>query len=144
MGKDAAGIFNDLIALAGKFVEQQKGGWDQAAWEGFLSEAQSKGVELRDEMQASIGGVLESMKKVHNTSMETKGMENALSDISNLTMKFFSDTKGVWDHSQWEKYLDDVRKKGIVLTDETQSYVGGVLEASKEVYNLMPYAVKGK
>ncbi len=142
MAKDVTKIFNDLIGLSGKFVDSQKGGWDQKAWESFLSDVQKQGLDMRDEMQSSLGSVLESMKKVYTSSISTKNIDSAMSDLTSLTAKFVSDSKGVWDHAQWEKYLKDAQDKGINLTEVTQSYIGGILESAKDLYNFLPTSVQ--
>ncbi len=134
--------FDVLVDLAGKFVEKQKGAWDHTAWLDLLSDVQKKGIELSDDMTANIGSVLEGMKKVYETTAATKGMENVMSDISELTVNFIKKTKGVWDQSGWETYLKDLQTKGVNLTDETRSYLEEVLKASKELYTISPEVSK--
>ncbi len=127
-----------LVDLAGKFVESQKGMADHTAWSDFLSDVQKKGIELSDEMKSNLALVLESMKKVYAATEATKGMENVMSDISDHTVNFMKKTKGVWDQPGWEAYLKDLQKKGIDLTDETRSYLGEILEASRKIYSVLP------
>jgi hypothetical protein len=130
--------FDTLMNLAGKFVESQRGAWDHTAWLDFLTGLQKKGFELTDTMKNYVGSVLESMKKVYETTLETKGMERTISDISNHTVSFMKTTKGIWDQKGWESFLKDLQEKGIGLTDETRNYLGGVLEAARELYTITP------
>lgn len=142
MSKDFTQVFNDLVGMAGKFVDQQKGVWDHKEWTNFITDAQKKGVEMTEEMKSHVGTVLESMKKSYNAALDTKGMENTMKDISTQTIKFIQDTKGVWDHTEWEKFLKEVQKKGMQLNDETTAYMGGIVESSKDLYSFLPNAIK--
>ncbi len=145
MAKKAMKVFDVLIEVSDKFVEGQKGGWDHDAWLDFLSDVREKGIELSDEMKDSVGSVLESMKKVYDTTTATKGLGSFMSDISELTVKFITKHKGTWDQSGWEAYLKVLQKKGIDLTDETKAYLEEVLESTKELYSvLMPLESKTK
>ncbi len=143
---DEKGIpgFDVLIDLSRKFVESQKGVWDHTAWLDFLSDVQKKGIELSDDMKDYLGSVLESMKKVYETTTATRGMENVMSDISDLTTDFMKKTKGVWDQSGWETYLKELQKKGVEYTDESRSYFGEVLEAAKQLYTISPVVSKAE
>ncbi len=142
MAEKAMRGFDVLMDLAGKFVERQKGVWDHTAWLDFLSEIQKKGFELSDGMKDYLGVMLEGMKKVYNAAGDTKGVEKVMSDLSHLTVNFMKKTKSVWDQSGWESFLKDLQKKGIDLSDETGSYLAGVLDAARELYNVSPAAVK--
>ncbi len=135
MAEKAMVGFDVLVDLAGKFVESQKGVWEHTAWLGFLSDVQKKGVELTDDTKTYLGLVLEGMKKVYEATAATKG-------ISDLTVDFIKKTKGIWDQSGLEIYLKDLQKKGHDLTDETRSYIGEVIEASRKVYTVLPPLVK--
>ncbi len=130
--------FDILIDLSRKFVEGQKGVWDHTAWMDFLSDVQKKGVELSDDMTAYLGSVLEAMKNVYGAATATKGIGKVMSDGSKLTVDFITKTKGVWDQAGWELFLKDLQKKGVELTDETTSYFGEVLEASRKLYTISP------
>ena len=141
MAEKVMGGFDSLIDLARKFVETQKGVWEHADWLNFLSDARKKGFELTSDMETYLGSALEAMKKVYEATSATKGMENVMSDISDLTVNFVKKTKGVWDQSGWEAFLTDFQKKGIDLTDEMISYFGEVLEAARSVYNIFPPGV---
>ncbi|MEO5357476.1 MAG: hypothetical protein H7844_09280 [Nitrospirae bacterium YQR-1] len=148
MSKKGFDSFEELMERASKFVELQGGKWDHMAWLEFLSEMQKQGFHLSHDMQSYLGSMLESMKKLYGTFMSTKGFENVLLDISESTIIFIKKTKGTWDHVGWEAFIKDVQKTGISLTEETTTYLGGVLEAAKELYmfpmkSLKP-AEKGK
>ncbi|MBF0556369.1 MAG: hypothetical protein HQK96_17770, partial [Nitrospirae bacterium] len=43
-------------------------------------------------------------------------------------------TQGTWDHMGWELFIKDLQKRGLSLTEEATTYLGGVLEAAKELY----------
>ena len=145
MAKKTMGGFDVLVDLAGKFVESQKGVWDHTAWLNFVSDVQQKGLELSDDMKDNLGLVLESMKKFYSASIATKGIENVMAGISNYTIDYFKKTKGVWDQSQWEAYVNDIQKKGVELTDETKSYLGEISESLQEFYTLLsPVKKEGK
>ena len=49
----------------------------------FLSDVQKKGLELSDDMKDNLGLVLESMKKFYSASIDIKGIETVMADISN-------------------------------------------------------------
>ncbi len=142
MARKGLGGFDVLIDLAGKFVEGQKGMWDDTAWQDFLRDVRKKGFEPSDDMKDYLGSVLEAMKKVYGATTDTKGMENAIPDISELAVKFIKKTQGTWDQSGWESFLGDLQKKGIHLTDETKAYFGDILEATRELYSISPVASK--
>ena len=42
--------------------------------------------------------------------------------------------KGIWDHSAWLVFLADVQKAGVELSEEMQSHLGELLEATKRFY----------
>ncbi|MBF0609134.1 MAG: hypothetical protein SFH39_18845 [Candidatus Magnetobacterium sp. LHC-1] len=126
--------FDELIKLSTKFVSQQGGKWDHAAWLEFLSDIQKMGYNLTHDMQSYLGSMLESMKKLYSTSTSTTGFENIILGIANNTVDFIKKTSGTWDHQGWEAYLKDLQKKGVKLSEETTTYLGGILEAAKELY----------
>ncbi len=135
--------FGALIDLARKFVEIQKGVWDNTAWLDFLSDAQKEGVALSDDMKTHLGSVLEAMKKVYEATSATKGMENIMLEISKHTVDFIKYTQGIWTPAGGEAYLKDLQKRCIELTDETNAYLGEVLEATRSIYTILP-AVQSK
>ncbi len=134
-------VFNDLIGLTWKFVEMKDGVWDQNAWVNFLSNIQDKGLDLKSEMQSSLGQVLESVRDVYISSIATRGMEKTMHDMTDITAKFVINNRGVWDHAQWEKYLKDIQKTGIELNAETQNYIGGLLESARKLYETLPSSI---
>jgi hypothetical protein len=138
MAEKVTELFDTLMNLSGRFVESQKGAWNHTAWLDFLAGLRKKGFELTDTMKTYVGSVMESMKKVYEASIATKRMEELISDIADQTVSFMKNTKGVWDQKEWESYLKDLQEKGIGLTDETRNYLGGVLEAARELYTIIP------
>ncbi len=133
--KKAVNQFEELFKMAGKFVEQQKGAWDHNTWLEFVTDAQKKGLELNEEMKNTVGTAMDAMKTCYESLTATKGIENAVSDISDHIIKFIKKNKGVWDHAEWEALLKDMQKMGLELNEETMSYVGNVLETAKGLYS---------
>ncbi len=134
MSNMATGGFDNLIDLAGQFVNANKGGWDHNAWMASLSEVQKNGFELSDNLRIYLGLVLEAMKKVYNATTAMKGMENITSDMSTHTVNYIKKNNGFWDDAGWEAFLKDFQGKGFDLTDEIKAYLVGVLDAAKELY----------
>ncbi len=135
-------IFNDLSKRASEFVEKQKGAWDHSKWQDFLSDVQKKGVKMTEDVNNSIGLVLESIKKFYESSTDTgkKGIGN----VSDQATKFIDITKGKWEHVEWEKFVKDIQQKGIDLTEEARSSLGGILESLKKLYNSLPLIPKAE
>jgi hypothetical protein len=46
--------------------------------------------------------------------------------------------KGAWDHTKWESFLSDVKKKGVPVTEEVSNTIGSVLESLKKLHTLLP------
>ncbi|MBF0338515.1 MAG: hypothetical protein HQL05_11865 [Nitrospirae bacterium] len=142
MSKKLMGQFDELIELAAKFVERQKGIWDHTAWMDFLTEVQKMGFETTEEMKAYLGTLLEAMKKFYGAATTTDGITNAMMALAENSVGFIKKTKGAWDHSVWMEYLQDVRKKGLAVSDETTKYMGSVMESMKDLYVFPPIATK--
>ncbi|MBF0540095.1 MAG: hypothetical protein HQK91_01410 [Nitrospirae bacterium] len=128
------GRFDELLNLAGNFVEKQKGMWDHNAWNNFLSDVQAKGLKLNQDIEGKLGYTLETMKQYYSVVTNSHEINDTLDDIWAKTSEFIKKTNGVWDHAGWEKYISDIRAKGHSITDETIGYIGAVLEASKQLY----------
>jgi len=143
-------IFDDLIKRASQFVEKQKGVWDHAKWQELLTDIQKRGIKFTEETQNYLGLVLESLKKFYTTSTVGKEIsenitgraEHLVSNISRQAATFIEKTRGQWEHLEWEKFVDDIQKKGVHLTEETRSYLGEVLESIKKFYGSLPLPVK--
>lgn len=142
MAKKMMGQFEDIVELAAKFVEQQKGVWDHTAWMKFLGEVKEMGFEMTEDLKAYLGSLLESMKKFYSATTATENINKAMTGIAEDTVSFIKKTKGMWDHSAWEDYLKGVQKKGLDVTDEAVKYLGGILESSKELYVFPPISEK--
>lgn len=126
--------FQDMLDSAHKFVEEQKGMWDENKWQEFLSNIQQKGIEVTDDMKAQLGTMLDSMKNVYGTMSATEGMSNALAKITEEVIQFVKQQNGQWDHEEWEKFLQSLQQRGVVLTDEMKDYIGAILESAKNIY----------
>ncbi|KJR40538.1 hypothetical protein MCHI_003557 [Candidatus Magnetoovum chiemensis] len=57
--------FKEIIDLAAKFIEKQKGEWDHIAWNDFVHNVQKRGIEITDDLKRYLGGVLESAKNFY-------------------------------------------------------------------------------
>ncbi|MBF0473219.1 MAG: hypothetical protein HQK91_06135 [Nitrospirae bacterium] len=144
MAKDLNNNFNEIITMASKFVESQKGSWDHYAWLGFLYELQKKGFDTNNDLQDLLGSVVESMNKCYLSVINTKDVNNIMRDMSQSTIEFMKKTKGVWDKTGWENYLNNLQNKGISLNEQTQIYAGNVLESVKNLLNVWySYSNKG-
>jgi hypothetical protein len=128
------GRFDELLNLAGSFVEKQKGMWDHTAWNNFLTDVQAKGLKLNQDIEGKLGHTLETMRQYYTAATNSQGISDKLDDILAKTSEFIKKTNGLWDHKEWEKYLSDLKAKGLSLTDETVGYIGAMLEASKQLY----------
>ncbi|MBF0467150.1 MAG: hypothetical protein HQK94_18950 [Nitrospirae bacterium] len=126
----------DFMSMASKFVENKHGMWDNAAWLDFISDTQKKGMKMCDDTKTCAGAVLEAMKKYYLTMMETKGIDNIMGEVMDNTITFLKDTKGTWNHDQWEAYLKSMQAKGIEMNTEAKNYLGAVVEASKQMANI--------
>ena len=58
----------------------------------------------------------------------------AFDDLAKLAGEFVTSRKGIWDHSAWLVFLADVQKAGLELSEEMQSHLGELLEATKRFY----------
>ena len=133
-----------LIVLAGKFVEQHKGIWDHEAWSEFIADVQKKGFDITDETSTHLGSVLESMKQFYQAATLTTGMTKVMTSIPRETVTFIQDHKGVWGQSEWEQFLAKLQKKGVAYTDETTTYLGGILESVKQLYGISTLHTEAK
>jgi hypothetical protein len=126
-------VFSDLIKRSSRFVEKQRGLWDHEAWTSFVSELQKKGVKLTEDAQAQLGSVVESMKRFHHNSSDAK--QRLMGEISDKTAQFIAQTRGMYNHADWENFLGEIQRLGVELRGETVNYVGDLLEAVKRFYN---------
>jgi len=55
----------DLLAVVGKFVADQKGAWEHDDWEALLVQVSAIGVDLSDENKRNLGNLLEASKYFH-------------------------------------------------------------------------------
>ena len=133
-------IFDDLVKLACDFVEEQKGKWDHSAWMGFLSEVQKTGGRLTEDMQNYLGLILESIKKFNE--LVSDASKKVMEVVCEETVRFVEQSRGIWDHSGWEKFLSNIKNKGVDLTSEAVSQLGSVLESTKLLYKSIPADLK--
>lgn len=63
--KKGSGL-QQLLDMAGKFVEEQRGKWEHKDWEAFLDQVNKAGVELTDEVKRNLGNVLEASKHFYS------------------------------------------------------------------------------
>ena len=55
-------------------------------------------------------------------------------DLVKLAGEFVTSRKGIWDHSAWLDFVSGVQKAGFDLSEEMQSHLGELLEATKRFY----------
>ena len=55
-------------------------------------------------------------------------------DLAKLAGEFVTSRKGVWDHAAWLDFVSGVQKTGLDLSEEMQSRLGDLLEATKRFY----------
>ena len=137
MEKKDSGGFKMFVNLSGTFVGKHKGMWNHNDWLNFLFEIQKRGIDVSEDMKLRFGYVLESMKKVYNSLSKTEHIENIMVDISHYTIDFFKNTGGIWSQTEWEKFLNNVQKKGINLNDEIRAYLMEFLINIKDFYSLV-------
>ncbi|MBF0464735.1 MAG: hypothetical protein HQK88_09145 [Nitrospirae bacterium] len=135
-------LFRDLLRISSQFVEKQKGYWDHNAWLSLLKDAQEKGLQLTSDMQTYLGTIVQSMKRIYETSSFKQGFGKGFSDATKVmyeqTVNFVEQTKGKWDHAGWEGFIKELQQKGINMTEEGRAYLGELLEAAKKFYITLP------
>lgn len=127
---------NDLVGLSTKFVELHKGKWEHNDWLDFLVQVQKQGFDVNDELKSYLGSQLEALKSYYNTVSSTSGIQDAMSKVTNESIRFVTEKKGAWNHEDWEEFIGKLKKGGVTVNDEATAYVGGIVEASKKLYNL--------
>jgi hypothetical protein len=55
-------------------------------------------------------------------------------DLVKLAGEFVTSRKGIWDHSAWLDFVSHAQKAGFDLSEEMQSNLGELLEATKRFY----------
>jgi hypothetical protein len=132
--------YKSLIKKASRFVEKQKGVWDNSKWQAFLSDTEKKGVAMNAEMRHYLGLLTESMKKFYEHTKDTgKKMTGTVSD---QVAKFVVKTKGKWEHLDWEKFVKDIQQKGTDITENNRAHLGGILESAKKLYHALSMTIQ--
>jgi predicted flap endonuclease-1-like 5' DNA nuclease len=144
MATEKAARFEELTKLATDFVTARKGFWDHAAWTDFLSNVQTKGFDISEEMQASLGELLEAIKRFYAAAGSTESIEKAMSAVINDSVTFVKRHNGVWGHPEWEDFVKTVQQNTHSLSEGATEYLGGVLESMKVFYRLSPVGVVQK
>jgi predicted flap endonuclease-1-like 5' DNA nuclease len=138
MAAKAPGTFDTLIQLASDFVTRQRGMWDHTAWQEFLSDLQQRGIGLTEEVHSYLGSVLEAFKRLYDATASVAGLEKAMAGVTTRSVGFIKQHQGVWGHNEWEEFIVSLRQGSGSVSDEANSYVGGVLEAMKTLYLTLP------
>lgn len=63
-----------------------------------------------------------------------KKSSNPFDEIITAAKNFVEKQKGMWDHTRWENFISEVRKKGVSVTEETSKLIGSMLESLKKLY----------
>lgn len=135
------GTFDKLVNMATSFVTQQQGIWDHTSWQNFIADTQKRGYDLTVEMQDNLGVTLEAIKQLYLASISVKGVESAMNGLTTDGMNFVKQHKGIWGHTEWEGFVNDIQKNSSNLSDETLAYVGNLVEAFKTLYFVVPAEV---
>ena len=136
--------FEELTKLATDFVTTQKGLWDHTDWNDFVSNVKAKGFDVSEEMQSSLGDLLEAIKRFYVVAGSTVSMEKAMKAVVNDSVTFVKQHKGAWGHSDWEEFVKTVRQNTLSVSEGATEYLGGVLESMKVFYALSPVAAVQK
>ena len=137
MAKKIFGSFDEITNSAKGFVEKQKGMWDNAVWENYLSDLKKKGDKLTAEATALVGSTVESIKNLYTKFEVEKRLQVSslvFDEIFALAKNFVVKQKGEWDHIKWENFISDIEQKGVTLTEDTTKLLGSILEALKKIY----------
>ncbi|MBF0554144.1 MAG: hypothetical protein HQK96_06230 [Nitrospirae bacterium] len=126
--------FDDLINTVGKFVDMQKGTWDHLEWERLVSKVQRMGYEMSGDIIYNLGATVESLKKLYLSKTGKDDMLRIVTDVPKSIARFIDETKGMWEHADWLRLLEEIEKVGIAISEETQRYIGDMLEASRRLY----------
>jgi hypothetical protein len=132
--KTVEGRLENLVKLAGQFVEAQKGQWGETEWTRFLEDLQKSGIRLSDETTDYLASVTKSMRALYNAATGTDELQARVSQIAVLGIHFMTDNKLSWGDQEWREFLADVSKSGIGVSSEMIVYVGELLENSKAAY----------
>jgi hypothetical protein len=130
--------FDELVKLACDFVIQQRGVWDHSAWMAFLSRVEKKGIKLSEDIQSSLGEMVEAIKQFHTTILSIQGTTLALDKLVIDSAEFIIKHKGMWGRAEWDAYSRSVSKNTIYLSEEMSLYLGGILESMKAFYIIAP------
>ncbi|MBF0318524.1 MAG: hypothetical protein HQL01_01790 [Nitrospirae bacterium] len=130
--------FDDLIKTIGKFVDIQKGTWDHLEWERLVSKVKQMGYEMSGDIMYNLGTSLEAFKKLYLSKTSKDDLNKIVADIPKSISSFIDETKGMWEHADWLRLLKEIEKAGVTLTEETQKYIGDLLEGAKRLYSA-PY-----
>ena len=130
--------FDELVKLACDFVIQQRGVWDHSAWMTFLSRVEKKGIKLSEDIQSSLGEMVEAIKQFHTTILSIQGTTLALDKLVIDSAEFIIKHKGMWGRAEWDAYSRSVSKNTIYLSEEMSIYLGGILESMKAFYITAP------
>ena len=136
-----ASTFDEIVKLAGDFVNRQQGSWDHAEWLDFLSTLQQKGFEISEEAQGYVGQMLEATKSFYQATASTQGIEKTLDSVARRSVEFVTAHQGVWGHADWEAFARDVQQNTLSLTEETTAYLGGILESIKAFYSVSAVSI---
>lgn len=65
-------------------------------------------------------------------------VKNTTQQILDAAGQFVTKQKGVWEHDDWEAFLDKMSAIGVKLDDNGKRNLGNVLEAAKYFYQAAP------
>lgn len=134
--------FDQLVKLASDFVIQQRGVWNHSAWLDLLSRVEESGINVSQDMQSSLGNMVEAINQFHTAILSIQGTTLALDKLVLDSAEFILNHKGVWGHAEWEAYCRNVSKNTIYLSEEMATYLGSILDSIKAFYIVTPPQVR--
>jgi len=137
MDKKILGSFDEIINSAKSFVEKQKGMWDHKVWENYLAELKKKGETMTVDASELVGSTVESIKNLYRQfeieqklQIGSQVFDEIIANAKNFVIK----QKGNWDHIKWENFINDMKQKGVTLTEDSIALLGTILESLKKLY----------
>ena len=127
--------FDELVQFSSNFIKKQKGTWGHEQWQDYLANVEKVGLQVSGDINAGLGSVLETMKALY-VDLPLQHYEH----LVNHSVNFVKKRSGAWGHTEWLRYLADVQKFGIRLTDEMTAQLGSVLESMRTVALAVPSA----
>lgn len=135
---------NDLIQRASDFVNENRGRWSNKQWQDFIAKNKKSGIEITDELQSYLKELVEAMKEFYHATRSTDGVSKALKSAASDTAKFVSEHKGRWTKAERKEFSNRFKSGRESLSEEAKTYLGGILDAAKDIYPASAKKAKAK